>query len=97
MTEYIDKKAAVGILEAISKNSDCRAVEEKLKAAAKRIGCISAADVAPVRCKDCEHSYKVLDDLYCGNDFCRVNIFSDVEVPPDFYCAEGKKRKDTIT
>ena len=48
----------------------------------------TAADVAPVvRCKDCEYSYDELSYLCCSHGVC-----VDCEVPPNFYCAEGKKK-----
>ena len=40
-----------------------------------------------VRCKDCEYSYDELSYLCCSHGVC-----VDCEVPPNFYCAEGKKR-----
>ena len=50
---------------------------------------IPAADVAPVvRCKDCEYSYDELSYLCCSHGVC-----FDCEVPPNFYCAEGKRKE----
>ena len=43
--------------------------------------------VEVVRCKDCIHSY---DDL-CGL-CCTFGPSVDCIVPPDFYCADGKRR-----
>lgn len=40
-----------------------------------------------VRCKDCEYSYDELSYLCCSHGVC-----FDCEVPPNFYCAEGKKK-----
>ena len=40
-----------------------------------------------VRCKDCEYSYDKLSYLCCSHGVC-----VDCEVPPNFYCAEGKKK-----
>ena len=48
MAEYIDKNAAVGILEAMSRNADCECIKKRIEKAAKRVGTIPAADVAPV-------------------------------------------------
>lgn len=57
MDEYIDKNAAVGILEAMSRSADCECIKKRLEKAAKRVSAIPAADVAPVvRCKDYKHS-----------------------------------------
>ena len=50
---------------------------------------IPAADVAPVvRCKDCEYSYDDISSLCCSHGVC-----VDCEVPPNFYCAEGKRKE----
>lgn len=48
MTEYIDRNAAVGILEAMGNNAGCAFIEKRISVAAKRIRIIPAADVAPV-------------------------------------------------
>lgn len=48
MTEYIDKNAIVGILEAMSRSADCECIKKRLEKAAKRVNTIPAADVAPV-------------------------------------------------
>ena len=41
-----------------------------------------------VRCKDCEYSYDELSYLCCSHGVC-----VDCEVPPNFYCAEGKRKE----
>lgn len=41
-----------------------------------------------VRCKDCEYSYDELSYLCCSQGVC-----VDCEVPPNFYCAEGKRKE----
>lgn len=49
-----------------------------------------AADVVPVvRCKDCEYSYDEISYLCCSHGVC-----VDCEVPPNFYCAYGKRRSE---
>lgn len=48
MAEYIDKNAAVGILEAMSRNADCECIKKRLEKAAKRVSIMPAADVVPV-------------------------------------------------
>lgn len=48
MAEYIDKNATVGILEAMSRSADCECIKKRLEKAAKRVGAIPAANVAPV-------------------------------------------------
>lgn len=40
-----------------------------------------------VSCKDCEYSYDEISYLCCSHGVC-----ADCEVPPNFYCAEGKKK-----
>lgn len=40
-----------------------------------------------VRCKDCEYSYDEISYLCCSHGVC-----VDCEVPPNFYCAYGKRR-----
>ena len=41
-----------------------------------------------VRCKDCEYSYDELSYPCCSHGVC-----VDCEVPPNFYCAEGKRKE----
>ena len=41
-----------------------------------------------VRCKDCEYSYDDISSLCCSHGVC-VNC----EVPPNFYCAGGKRKE----
>ena len=42
-----------------------------------------------VRCKDCEYSYDKIRYLCCLHGVC-----VDCEVPPNFYCAYGKRRAE---
>lgn len=49
MTEYIDRAAAVRILEAKSDMEVCTDAQPYFMAAAKMIGLLPSADVAPVR------------------------------------------------
>ena len=66
MAEYIDKNATVGILEAMSRSTDCECIKKRLEKAAKRVGAIPAADVVEVvRCKDCYQSAVIGDVFYC--------------------------------
>ena len=80
MDEYIERELAI---EALSRGEGCgnvcrRAIER-----------ILAADVAPVvRCRNCEHSYEDLGGLYCSYGPC-----VDCPVPPDFWCANGRRRE----
>lgn len=48
MAEYIDKSATVGILEAMSRSTDCECIKKRLEKAAKRVSVIPAADGVPV-------------------------------------------------
>lgn len=48
MAEYIDKNTTVGILEAMSRSTDCECIKKRLEKAAKRVGAIPTANVAPV-------------------------------------------------
>lgn len=41
---------------------------------------------AVVRCKDCEYSYEEISYLCCSHGVC-----VDCIVPPNFYCAYGKR------
>ena len=88
MDEYIDKNAAVGILEAMSRSADCECIKKRLEKAAKRVSAIPAADVAPVvRCKGCKHSYITVDARCCS-----CGAFYDVAVPDDFFCALAERK-----
>ena len=42
-----------------------------------------------VRCKDCEYSYDDISGMCCSHGVC-----VDCEVPPNFYCAYGKRRAE---
>ena len=57
--------------------------DEKLDAAPT----VDAVEV--VRCKDCEYSYDDISSLCCSHGVC-----ADCEVPPNFYCAEGKRKEN---
>lgn len=48
---------------------------------------IDAVEV--VRCKDCEYSCDEISYLYCSHGVC-----DGCEVPPNFYCAEGKRKEN---
>lgn len=52
-----------------------------------RLASVDAVEV--VRCKDCEYSYDEISYLCCSHGVC-----VDCEVPPNFYCAEGKRRDE---
>ena len=51
---------------------------------------IPTVDAVPVvRCKDCEYSYDEICYMCCSHGVC-----VDCEVPPNFYCAYGKRRAE---
>ena len=51
---------------------------------------IPTVDAVPVvRCKACEDSYDEISYLCCSHGVC-----VDCEVPPNFYCAYGKRRAE---
>lgn len=51
---------------------------------------LPTVDAVPVvRCKDCEYSYDEISYLCCSHGVC-----VDCEVPPNFYCAYGKRRAE---
>ena len=52
-----------------------------------RLASVDAVEV--VRCKDCEYSYDEISYLCCSHGVC-----VDCEVPPNFYCAEGKRKEN---
>ena len=56
---------------------------------AKQIADAPTVDaVEVVRCKDCDYSYECIGGLVGSHGVC-----VDCEVPPDFYCAEGKRKE----
>lgn len=69
MDEYIDKNAAVGILEAMSRSADCECIKKRLEKAAKRVSAIPAADVAPVRYGHWIDGF-IPDSMLCGCSEC---------------------------
>lgn len=51
---------------------------------------VPTVDAVPVvRCEDCEYSYDEISYLCCSHGVC-----FDCEVPPNFYCAEGKRKEN---
>lgn len=90
MAEYIDRDAALREIE----RREARMVGDKrisVDAMKSFIKNRPAVDVAPVvRCRNCEHSYEDLGGLYCSYGPC-----VDCPVPPDFWCANGRRREDS--
>lgn len=90
MAEYIEREAALALVRPDAPEDEKAAVT--IATAKKLVRNIlrrtPAADVAPVvRCKDCEYSYDEISGLCCSHGVC-----VDCEVPPNFYCAEGKRK-----
>lgn len=81
MAEYIDKALLKELLERYGCDKDLLEI----------VDCIPAdADVMQVvLCKDCEYSYDEISYLCCSHGVC-----VDCEVPPNFYCAYGKRRAE---
>lgn len=101
MAEYIDKNATVGILEAMSRSTDCECIKKRLEKAAKRVSVIPAADVAPVvRCKECKHYRNYPNGLCYLHTEPKTNArgYSGeaVCVEPEDFCSYGE-RKDGDT
>ena len=89
MAEYIDRDAALREIERREALmvGDKRVSVDAMKSFIKNR---PDADVAPVvRCRNCEHSYEDLGGLYCSYGPC-----VDCPVPPDFWCANGRRRED---
>ena len=89
MAEYIERDAALREIE----RREARMVGDKrvsVDAMKSFIKNRPAVDVAPVvRCRDCKHSYEDLGGLCCSYGPC-----VDCPVPPDFWCANGRRRED---
>ena len=89
MAEHIDRAVCLSVLRAKSNMAVLMDAAPYFEKAAQMLEKLPAADVAPVvRCKDCEYSYDELSYLCCSHGVC-----VDCEVPPNFYCAEGKRKE----
>ena len=86
MAEYINRGTAIAKLTALEVTE-----QNATMADAKRVlADMQTADAVPVvRCKDCEYSYDEISYLCCSHGVC-----VDCEVPPNFYCAYGKRRAE---
>lgn len=97
MAKYIDRDSLIEWLKRIRliDLSDglgiCRVImEDDFKKAITNMPENIIVDVAPVvRCKDCEYSYDEISYMCCSHGVC-----DDCEVPPNFYCAYGKRRAE---
>lgn len=94
MAEYIEREA----LQAALMRKRCGVATQRytegwndcLLRVKSMVSTAPVADVAPVvRCKDCEYSYDEISYLCCSHGVC-VNC----EVPPNFYCAAGKRKEN---
>lgn len=86
MDEYINRGTAIAKLTALEVTEPNATMAD-----AKRVlADMPTVDAAPVvRCKDCEYSYDEISYLCCSHGVC-----VDCEVPPNFYCAYGKRRAE---
>ena len=86
MDEYINRGTAIAKLTALEVTEPNSTMID-----AKRVlADMQTEDVVPVvRCKDCEYSYDEIRYLCCLHGVC-----VDCEVPPNFYCAYGKRRAE---
>lgn len=86
MNDYISRVMAIARLTNVEVTNKLDTMTDAKMAIAE----IPAADVAPVvRCMDCNHSYEDLGGLCCSYGPC-----VDCPVPPDFWCANGRRRED---
>ena len=96
MAKYIDREALIEWLKRVPLKdlSDglglCRVImEDDFKKAIKKMPKGIIVDtVSVVRCKDCIHCYEEFGLLCCT---CGPNV--DCVVPPEFYCADGKRKR----
>ena len=91
MAEYIDKNATVGILEAMSRSSDCECIKKRLEKAAKRVNTMPAADVAPVRHGRWETHSDRPDSLICSVCKCGFDMWKH---DPHNYCPNCGAKMD---
>ena len=86
MAEYINRETAIAKLTALEVTEPNAAMTDAKQVLAD----MKTEDVVPVvRCKDCEYSYDEIRYLCCFQGVC-----ADCEVPPNFYCAYGKRRAE---
>lgn len=83
--KYIEQGAALdAVFGQFCASSD--ETERALNAAIEEIRAIPAADVVPVvRCKDCKHYQH---DAFLDHDWCDGRC-----VTPDYFCADGERKK----
>lgn len=90
MAEYIEREAAIDAIMKVYVRTAGYKARERIFEAKEAVHRLPVADVAPVvRCKDCEYSCDEISYLCCSHGIC-----VDCEVPPNFYCAEGKRKEN---
>lgn len=92
MAEYIDKNATVGILEAMSRSADCECIKKRLEKAAKRVGAIPAANVAPVIYGRWVHLGG--DEWYCSACGFVITTEGSWDKPTKKYCGDCGAKMD---
>lgn len=92
MAEYINMEAAVKAFNNFDtgKSAGTHSTLLTPEEFAEYLYELPTADVAPVvRCKDCEYSYNTSGRRRCLHGICCGRV-----VPPNFYCAEGKRKEN---
>lgn len=94
MAEYIEREA---IMEFPIRKDQCDKEHANehfifgIESVLEYVENLHAADVAQVvRCRDCKHRYEDLGGMCCSYGPC-----VDCTVPPDFWCANGRRREDS--
>lgn len=94
MAEYIEREA---IMEFPIRKGQCDKEHANehfifgIESVLEYVENLPAADVAQVvRCRDCKHRYEDLGGMCCSYGPC-----VDCTVPPDFWCANGRRREDS--
>ena len=91
MAEYIDREAALALIRPDDPYDERWGVTVATAKGLIRhaLTAAPAADVVPVvHCKECEYSYDISGRRRCSHGICCGRA-----VPPDFYCAEGKRKE----
>lgn len=85
MAEYIER---IDAIKAVNKQN---AFTMTRVALIDSLNSIPAADAVPVvRCRECMYSWEDLSGLCCSYGPC-----AECLVPPDFWCAYGKRKEPT--
>lgn len=90
MAEYIERATAVKSVLRMRRAENSVAQNRMLSIIQMDMLKLPTVDAeVVVRCKDCEYSYDEISYLCCSHGVC-----VDCEVPPNFYCAYGKRRAE---